>query len=570
MWGAPLHLAWRRRIAEGRMIGPTIYTAGPILYGENPAHDGSFVVRTPDEAARAVALHREAGYDFVKVYSGLTPAAYAGVMVTAKAGGLRVAGHVPRAVGVDGVLEAGQTSIEHLNALFGAIQADGSPVAGKTDRPSGERWIDHVDEAKIPDLARRISHAHAWVCPTRVVMNQLGTAAERTARMQRPEMRYVPVFEKAIWDTGEDPFPGRRDRDRHALAVGDALLRGLHAGGARLVAGTDVGNPFVVAGFSLHEELERFVAAGFTPYEALRAATVDAADLLHAADDFGTVTVGKRADLLLLDGDPLADVAQAERIAGVMARGRWLGAGDLVGLLAKVEEAASAHDDPFANRRLVVPAEYHPTLISFQVTWKDVPFGMERGGSGLDDALVRRFAVGESYDPHTGQWLTMSLWAGRSGLGERLVLEGDGAAGQGRVEVIRDGTQAHLRGTLLSGAEASLDVQLPAGAVLGAAEMLSERFLPFRTVGQLPPGASVEVPVCEVSFGSAAEMPVKTWKITRLVESTSGKLLDGWTSFAIDAGEGPPQTLVLNARGWPEQLDLRVHGGALRFRHVER
>jgi imidazolonepropionase-like amidohydrolase len=114
------------------------------------------------------------------------------------------------------------------------------------------------------------------------------------------------------------------------------MLKALHDAGARLLLGTDTGNPFVVAGFSLHEELANFVAAGLTPYDALRAGTHDAAEFMHALDGWGTIAIGRSADLVLLDADPFADVANAEKISGVMLRGHWLQRSELNAMLSDV------------------------------------------------------------------------------------------------------------------------------------------------------------------------------------------------------------------------------------------
>lgn len=138
------------------MLGPTIYTAGPIIDGRPPVHDGSLVLQTADEVDPVIRLHRRAGYDFLKVYVGLSRPVYARLMAAARGAGLVVAGHIPRAVGLFDVIEAGQRVVEHLNTFFDVLQADDSPVKGKLDSASRARRLDFSDESRIPALVQRI------------------------------------------------------------------------------------------------------------------------------------------------------------------------------------------------------------------------------------------------------------------------------------------------------------------------------------------------------------------------------------------------------------------------------
>lgn len=147
MWGTPIHLDWRARVEDGTLVGPHVVTAGPILDGEDVVHDGSFVVRSPADAARAIAVQKALGYDFVKVYSRLSPAAHAHIVESAHESGLRVAGHVPRSVGLDGVFAAKQDVVEHFGGFVDALQKEGSDLRGRFDRASMSKKIDHVSGA---------------------------------------------------------------------------------------------------------------------------------------------------------------------------------------------------------------------------------------------------------------------------------------------------------------------------------------------------------------------------------------------------------------------------------------
>ena len=322
MWGRPDHLALRDRIDAGTLPGPTIVTAGPIYDGEPPVWPDSTVVTDAAAAERLVAAQCAAGYDFVKVYDNLAPAAYHGLVATARGRGVPVAGHVPRAVGLRGVLAAGQASIEHLSGYV-------SPLGRVTPA---------VEELGPRGVAEATAAAGAWNCPTLVLRERMVSVAEAEALLAQPEMRFVPAWVRALWDAQTDDTIRRAPaedwgRVRRGNALRTELVRALRDAGARLLLGTDTPNRLVTPGFALHEELRHLVAAGLTPYEALRAGTADAAAFLGEGGVWGTVAPGARADLLLLDGDPLADVAHAARPAGVMARGRWLPRAQLARML---------------------------------------------------------------------------------------------------------------------------------------------------------------------------------------------------------------------------------------------
>ncbi|HZS41731.1 MAG TPA: amidohydrolase family protein [Polyangia bacterium] len=563
MFGAPIHLAWRARIAAGELLGPTIYTAGPIVDGESPAHDGSLVVRTPEEVDGVIALHRRAGYDFIKIYSGLSRPVYERLVIAARAADLPIAGHVPRAVGLERALD-GMRSIEHLTGFVDALQADDSPVAGKLDRASRQRQIDFVDERKLAPLIAKLRERGVWNCPTRVVKNQWGAAADVRARLARPEMRFVPACTRATWEP-EERSPAAEERAARALALDDRLLRALHDGGARVVAGTDPVNPLVVPGYSLHEELAAMVRAGFTPFEALRAATRDAAELMRVADA-GTIAVGQRADLLLVDGDPLADVANAARLSGVMARGRWLDGGEIPALLERVA-AAMAPKDYFAGAPpLVDGGSRRDFAATYEISWKGVRFGGER-------LAVARAASGaltidaQTFDPHIGRLTTARLEAGAAGDGERLVIASDGADGRGRVELVRDGTRARGRGTLLAGVEVAVDEPLPDGALLAPDGFVAGRILLAPRLAALAVGQTLDVRVRDVALGSAVELRAHALHVARTGDVTLGAAAARRYELKPDAG--PPSVLYLDAAGWPLELEIEAYGATVRFKRVE-
>jgi len=340
MFGSPLQLQWRASIAAGELLGPTIYTAGPIIDGEPPVWPGSTVLTDPALAEKVVLEQKEQGYDFLKVYARLTLPCYDALVAAAKKHGMRVMGHVPSAVGLEHVIESHQESIEHLDGLAAAAQAEGSPQIGKISfRTEPNAWP-YIDDKKVAELARREIEAGTWNCPTLVVYQKWVTGDERTKSLAGPYMKYVSPLMRSAWGPTEanekwmsaDFVGASHGADPHRMrAVGV-----LHKAGARILLGTDQANPFVIAGFAVHEELANLVAAGLSPYEALRAGTSGAAEFMHASEEWGTVAVGRRADLLLLEKNPLEAVANAKTPLGVMVRGRWLPRAELDESLEKL------------------------------------------------------------------------------------------------------------------------------------------------------------------------------------------------------------------------------------------
>lgn len=315
MSGEPFHLDWRRAIADERMFGPTLVTTGPTIDSVPPDGSNRAIVRTRDEAELAVELMHADGYDLLKVYSGLTPDAFDGVMRASKRLQMQVVGHLARPVGLERALAAGQASIDHAEEYLYTYFANAGPE-------------------KIPDAVRITRDAGASVVPTLVAFDTIrAQVADVAAMSKRPELRFVDPAQVARWqrkDTGYQRTFAPSDAARLAssLAFQKALVRALHEGGVPLLAGTDAGVAFgvsfVLPGFALHEELANLRACGLSPFETLRTATSNAARFLRREKEFGTVTVGSRADLVLLEKNPLEDVAHASRIAGVMLRGRWL------------------------------------------------------------------------------------------------------------------------------------------------------------------------------------------------------------------------------------------------------
>jgi imidazolonepropionase-like amidohydrolase len=325
MDGRPYILDWKRRIAAGTLSGPRIYSAGPILDGKPPVRDDNTVVDTPVDARTIIDAQAAAGYDFVKVYSGLSADVYQSILAAAKVRALPVAGHVPRSVGLEQALVSGQRAIEHLGDYANAIEADSSSFKGKFHW--SKRYLAApIDKARLQTIAGLQSKQGVWTVPTLIQpMRELLRGDEMAARLASDEVRLIPPDGRRQWEEMTRRIAARMDDEDWKLVAAGAIHRhqvvaALHNAGVSLLMGTDTPNPFVVPGFSLHDELALAVTAGLSPADALAASTREAARFING--DWGTLENGKAADLLVLDANPLQDIANTRRIADVVMRGR--------------------------------------------------------------------------------------------------------------------------------------------------------------------------------------------------------------------------------------------------------
>jgi imidazolonepropionase-like amidohydrolase len=323
--------AIRREVAAGRMAGPRFVANGPIVDGPRPAQRGAVPVGSPESARRAVDSLHAGGADFIKVYNLLPRAMYVAVMEQAKRRALPVVGHVPFEMRAEEVADGGQRSVEHLDGLDFACSTRGDSLrANLLARPSRELWqrtqVALVETWSADACAPAIDAYRrngTWQVPTLVV--GWAVVAGDSVLADSTAMAVVPAATRDAWRTLVREMPeGERRKERLDFAQALEATRLLFRAGVPMLAGTDVGNPLLIPGYSLHRELRLLVQAGLTPLAALQTATVNPARFLNASDSLGTVAPGKLADLVLLDADPLADIGNTRRIRAVVVNGRLL------------------------------------------------------------------------------------------------------------------------------------------------------------------------------------------------------------------------------------------------------
>jgi imidazolonepropionase-like amidohydrolase len=358
MWGMPLHHRWRREIEQGSLLGPRMVIASSIIDGPKPFWQGSVAVGTADEAREAVRQAKQAGADFVKVYDRLPREAFFAIADEAKQQNLPFAGHVPSAVSPAEAASAGMHSIEHLTGILTASStrkddllreppapSGGDATAATNAQPRTKAILESFSPDKANALFAEFVRHRTWQSPTLTVLRSSSHLDDPGFRRD-PRIRYLPAEVTAFWDPKTDARFQKRTTAEYALArqvyeKQMELVGMMHRAGVEILAGTDALNPYCFPGFSLPDELELLVESGLKPLDALRAATLNPARFLGKEQDFGTVDVGKVADLVLLGADPLVAIGNVRKVDAVVVGGRLLDRAALDEMLARAEVAAA-------------------------------------------------------------------------------------------------------------------------------------------------------------------------------------------------------------------------------------
>ncbi len=367
--GRPAHLLWREKIAKGEMIGPTIYSTGPIF----------FEAATAEEAVRKVDEQAALGYDAVKIYNGVSKQAYGPLIAEAKKKNMLLMGHVARKPDFEATLGAGQ-SIAHLEEYTYTFF-----------NPKRDDDDTHIvyDESKIPEAVRLTVTAGIFVTPTlanyATIVQQ---ATDLDTFLKNPDLRYDSPWLRENFQPDVDRYKNRFGADdyprlRASLALQRKLVKALEDAGVPILSGTDASDVGPVAGFGLHEELQEFVNDGFTPYQALRTATVNPARYFRQSEQWGTIEAGKRADLLLLDANPLENIANTKKIAGVVLHGEWFEKSVLRASLEKVPAEYEAGIQAMESLLETNPEEAGRSMATMD------PFG------GVSASALERIAEGK-------------------------------------------------------------------------------------------------------------------------------------------------------------------------------
>lgn len=352
MAGDTLALGWREAVAAGRLVGPRIVTAGPLIDGKPRIWTFGLEVTDPATIDSLIKRQKDAGYDFVKVYSRLRPEVFDAIVAAASKYGIEVSGHVPQDVPLTHAIASGMRTGEHFIGVLKAVLRDttlASPDLSALDPRARQLVIaigrgqvstaSLLDSAKVAALAALAARSDFWFDPTHDIMrnftsNPVTGHPDALRYMSEPERQVLRNVHQSFGLTpevlaGEDSLYPLRTR----------LIAELFRGGAKILAGTDNA---ILNAWALKDEIVALSKAGLGNASALRAATLSAAEYLLKRGELGEVKEGAVADLVLLSGNPLDDLGALYRPEGVMARGVWRTQADFRPRLDSIAAAKAA------------------------------------------------------------------------------------------------------------------------------------------------------------------------------------------------------------------------------------
>ena len=358
MEGSPWHIKLRNKIAQGKLLGPRVFTTGPTTADAQ--------VNSPEEAEAFVRKQKKAGYDAIKQYGNgsdsMSLETYKHLITTAKKLDMRVVGHAPRNLPFDAVLRAQQDSIDHTEEIYYTYR----PISEgfyklHVDFQFGRIKLDEYRKKNpvfpnlseltptIKKLAQEVKKSGVAITPTLTMFRTIWRHqnSQYLTMLNDPELQYVEPLTRVSWGPKRNWYRAGWAKRRNELnqILGQSLelqkmmVKEFANAGVPLMSGTDAQAPFVYPGFNLHKELKLFVESGVKPFDALKAATITPAKFLGIDTEVGTIEVGKQADLVLLDANPLNDIGNTKRISGVFLRGRWFTRKDLDQMLKKISDS---------------------------------------------------------------------------------------------------------------------------------------------------------------------------------------------------------------------------------------
>ena len=320
MLGHPRHLELRSKINSGEILGPHFYTTGPSFSGQS--------VKTPEQAASMVRQQKTAGYNYLKLHPGLSRETFDALARTAKEVSIPFVGHVSFDVGVWRAIDAGYSSIDHLDGFIEGLVPGIENMTEQQVGLFGMFVADKADTTRIPKLMQGLKAKNIWVVPTQALAERWFAPAPIEQFSQAPEMVYMAPEVRRNWENSKKNLQANPQynaaRIKEYTQLRRKLILACQRNGVGLLLGCDAPQVFNVPGFSTHHELQYLVDAGLTPYQALQTGTVNVAKYLNQANNSGSIKVGAVSDLILLAGNPLQDISQTRNIEGVMLGNRWL------------------------------------------------------------------------------------------------------------------------------------------------------------------------------------------------------------------------------------------------------
>ena len=342
----------RTRIEKGELLGPHLFIGGPFLI-DAKTDAQTISVKTPAEARAAVDKVKSEGADFIKILSRLSRESYFAIADESKKDHVRFVGHVPNTVSASEASVAGQYSIEHMTGIWLACSPQESDLREKIQSVNTQRdWFAYralneqafwtYDSKKAATLFSTFVDHNTWQVPT-LIWTKTQSTLDDSSWDTDPRLKYVPASVLQEWDRKEQVKqtpPDILTDYKNEATRGPQLAKKMLHGGVHFMAGSDGPDPYVFPGFSLHDELELLVQSGFTPAQALEAATANPAIFMEKFDKYGTIEKGHAADMVLLEANPLEDIRNTRKISAVVFAGKYYPREELDKMLSQAEAQA--------------------------------------------------------------------------------------------------------------------------------------------------------------------------------------------------------------------------------------
>lgn len=342
---SPSVLEWRKAVNDGKLLGPTIFTSGPKLEGYKSIWLGDIEVGTMDEVNKALDSLDKLKVDFVKITDNtIKPEIFMGSIKEARRRGYKTSAHIPPVFTIEQVSEAGLSSVEHITYLLRAGLKNQKDLSNQvaqgtlTARDLSLKALNEFDEATAEAAFKVLAKNKTAVTPTLSI--SYATAFLDVNDHQNDEfLKYIgpglrKTYDWRVQRAAKDSKEAIEIRHR-TIEKAASLLPLLQRSGVMILAGTDAGylNSFDYPGLGLHKELELMVKNGLTPLQALQASIINGPEFLNKSEKYGSISNGKKADILLLDENPLLNISATQKIYGLVAHGEYLDAAKLKSLL---------------------------------------------------------------------------------------------------------------------------------------------------------------------------------------------------------------------------------------------
>jgi len=333
MLGHPKHLELRDKVNSGEITGPHFYTTGPSFNGST--------VKTAEEGAQRVRDQKAAGYDYLKLHPGLTPETFGAIASTANEVGIPFAGHVSFDVGIQRAIDAGYSSIDHLDGIVEALVPGIEKIGEEGNGLFGIYSSPQADVGRLPEIIQRLKEKGIWLVPTQALAERWMQPDQSIDFLSAPEMKYMKQETLDNWAKSRTSLVSderfEKEKVEKYIQLRRKIIYDCQQASVGILLGSDAPQIFNVPGFSAHHELKYLVEAGLTPYQALQTATTNVAKYLGKTDA-GLIQAGAVSDLIMLNANPLDDISNTIDISAVMIGEKFIPRDSLDVMLKTVQK----------------------------------------------------------------------------------------------------------------------------------------------------------------------------------------------------------------------------------------